>query len=103
MEDETNSVHFPGMVVGVQLWSQSLMLSPSVVDSRSVLWGKDEGNTGQSHPITICGSQGFPHFVASDHWPCGTGFQEIKNKKGRGLAFVEPRSVSSYFFSYPYL
>lgn len=60
---------------------------------QSVLWGKDEGNTGRSHPMTICGSRGFPHLISSGHWACGIDLQEIKEEKGRGAA----QSLHIYF------
>ena len=60
---------------------------------QEVLWRKDEGNTGQSHPMTICGSWGFPHLISGGHWACGIDSQEIKEKKGRGVA----QSLHIYF------
>lgn len=92
--------HFPGMVVGVQLRSQSLLLAPSDADCQLVLWEKDKGNTGQSCPAIPCGSQGFPHLMASGQQPYGIDFQEIKKKRGRRLLFVEPGSVSLYSVSH---
>lgn len=47
-EDEADLAHFPGRLVGRQLPSDGLLLSPSEADSQTVLWGKDEDHTGQS-------------------------------------------------------
>lgn len=87
---------FSWLVVEVQLWSQSLMLSPSDADCQLVLWEKDKGNTGQPCPVITCGSQGFPHLTASGHRPYGIDFQEIRKKRGRRLLFGEPGPVSLY-------
>lgn len=82
----------------VQLLSQGPMLSPSDADL-SVFWGKDEGDTGQSHPVSPCGSQGFPHLTSSSHWPYGVDFQEVGKQRGKGVVLVEPGLSSLYSLS----
>lgn len=89
--------HFPGMVVGVQLQSQSPMLSPSDTLRLSALWSKDKGNSDRSHPVSTYGSQGFPHLTSSGHWPYGIDFQEMGEKRRRGVVFVEPGPVCILF------